>query len=45
MNWRKIFRQTLFAPVIAAILLVHAVSHAEIYTAEGSYVMSEVENL
>lgn len=41
----KIFRRAVSMVFIAAILLLNAVSHAEIYSAEGSYVMSEVENL
>ena len=45
MSRRKVFRRIVSALIVAAILLVNAVSHAEIYTAEGSYVMSEVENL
>ena len=38
---RKIFRRIVSALFIIGFLLVNAVSHAEIYTGEGSYVMSE----
>lgn len=41
----KIFRRAVSIAFVAVILLLNAVSHAEIYSAEGSYVMSEVENL
>ncbi|MBE8950600.1 MAG: tetratricopeptide repeat protein [Quinella sp. 3Q1] len=41
----KILRRIVSALVITGFLLVNAVSHAEIYTGEGSYVMSEGENL
>ena len=41
----KIFRRIVSTLFIIGFLLVNAVSHAEIYTGEGSYVMSEGENL
>ena len=45
MNTRKFFRRTISALFIAAILLVNAAAHAEIYIGEGSYVMSKFETL
>ena len=41
----KVFRRAVAALFLATILLVNAVSHAEIYIGEGSYCMSEGENL
>lgn len=45
MTWRKIFRRIVSALFIIGFLLVNAVSHAEIYTGEGSYIMSKAETL
>ncbi|MBR4151809.1 MAG: tetratricopeptide repeat protein [Selenomonadaceae bacterium] len=45
MNWRKIFRRTVSILFAVSIMLFAAVSHAEIYIGEGSYCMSEGENL
>lgn len=45
MNLRKIFRRAVSMLFIVSIMLVAAVTHAEIYTGEGSYIMSEVETL
>ena len=44
MNWSKIFRRIFSAIFVVAILFCNSVS-AEIYTSEGSYIMSEGENL
>lgn len=41
----KIFRSLISMVFIAAILLANAITHAEIYIGEGSYVMCELENL
>ena len=45
MNRGNFFRRAVSMVFIAVILFLNAVSHAEIYSAEGSYIMSEVENL
>ena len=45
MNLRKNFRRAVSMLVIVSIMLFSAVTHAEIYTGEGSYIMSEGENL
>ena len=45
MFWRKIFRRTISLLFIVSILSFAAITRAEIYTGEGSYVMSEGENL
>lgn len=45
MNWQKIFRLTVFMSLIGLILSFAAVTHAEIYSGKGSYVMNEGENL
>ena len=45
MNKRKIFRRAVSMMFVVSIMLFAAVTHAEIYTGEGSYVMSEGENL
>ncbi len=45
MFWRKIFRRTVSIFFIVSILSFAAITRAEIYTGEGSYVMSEGENL
>ena len=44
---KKFFRRTLTALLVAGIFLLTTVAHAEIqtYTGEGTYVMSEGENL
>ena len=42
---RKIFRRTVSMLFAVAIMFFVAVTHAEIYTGEGAYVMSEGENL
>lgn len=42
---KKFVRRIVSTLFIIGFLLVNAVSHAEIYTSEGSYVMSEGENL
>ena len=41
----KILRKIVSALFLSAFLLVNSVSHAEIYTGEGKYIMSEGENL
>lgn len=45
MNLRKIFRRAVSMLFVVSIMLFAAVTHAEIYTGEGSYVMSKVETL
>ena len=45
MNRRKIFRRAVSMLFVVSIMLVAAVTHAEIYTGEGSYVMSKDETL
>ena len=45
MNRGNFFRRTLLTLLTVSILLFASVTHAEIYTGEGSYVMSEGENL
>lgn len=45
MNRGNFFRRTVSILFVAAIMLFASVTHAEIYTGEGSYVMSEGENL
>ena len=45
MNRGNFFRQTVSTLFIVSILLFASVTHAEIYTGEGKYIMSEGENL
>lgn len=45
MTCRKIFRRAVSMLFFVVIMLFATVSHAEIYTGEGTYVMSEGENL
>ncbi len=45
MDIKILFRRGVSALFIAAILLINAVTHAEVFTAEGTYVMSEFETL
>ena len=45
MNLRKIFRRAVSMLFVVSIMLFAPVSHAEVYTGEGSYIMSEGENL
>lgn len=45
MNWQKIFRRIVFMSLIVLSLSFATVTHAEIYSGKGSYVMNEVENL
>ena len=45
MIWRKFFRRTVSILFIVSIMSFAAITRAEIYTGEGSYVMSEGENL
>lgn len=45
MFWRKIFRRTISLLFIVSIMSFAAITRAEIYTGEVSYVMSEGENL
>ena len=45
MDLRKIFRRAVSMLFVVAIMTFAAVTHAEIYTGEGSYIMSEGENL
>jgi len=45
MSFRKIFRRAVSMFFVVSIMLFAAVTHAEIYTGEGSYIMSEGENL
>ncbi|MBR3498505.1 MAG: tetratricopeptide repeat protein [Selenomonadaceae bacterium] len=45
MSLEKIFRRTVSTLIIVSILLFSAAVHAEIYTGEGKYIMSEGENL
>ena len=45
MNKGNFFRRTVSTLFIVSIMLFASVTHAEIYTGEGSYIMSEGENL
>ena len=45
MNLKEIFRRAVSILFIVSILSFAAITHAEIYTGEGSYVMSDGENL
>ena len=45
MNRGNFFRRTLLTLLTVSIMLFASVTHAEIYTGEGSYIMSEGENL
>ena len=45
MNKENFFRRTVSTLFIVSIMLFASVTHAEIYTGEGSYIMSEGENL
>ena len=45
MVWRKFFRRTVSTLFIVSILAFASAAHAETYTGEGKYVMSEGENL
>lgn len=45
MAWRKIFRRMVSVLFVISILSFASITHAEIYTGEGSYIMSEGENL
>ena len=45
MNLRKFFRRAVSMLFVVSIMLFAAVTHAEIYTGKGSYVMSKVETL
>lgn len=41
MTWQKIFRRAVSVMAVVFMLSFAAVTHAEIYSGEGSYVMSE----
>lgn len=45
MSARKIFRRTLITLLTVSIMMFASVTHAEVYTGEGSYIMSKVETL